>query len=178
MELEETLEKVKRLVDSDRTEFYPNAIALFATFLVRSVARGSTKGQASLLKVTQPGEEFAFAHPPELVGGGNRLPILDSSIAGRVVIRGATVIENNVPEQSHFGFYERVPNPSGEVRTIQKMVAAPIPGLDSVPIGVVEVSLTGSSLEDAGPDFTDEDGFRLETYCQVFAPFLQKIWAR
>ena len=175
MELEETLEKVKRLVDSGRPEFFPNAVALFAAFLVESLARDSRRGQASFLRVTAPGEEFAFAYPPELVSG-NRLPVLDSSIAGRVVIGGQTIVENNVPEQSHFGFYERVPNPRGEVRTIQKMVAAPIPGLDAVAIGVVEVSLTGVSPKEAGPDFTDEDGFRLETYCEVFAPFFQKMW--
>jgi hypothetical protein len=177
MELEETLEKVKRLIDSGRSEFFPNAIALFAAFLVQTVTRNSGRGQASFLRVTSPGEEFAFAYPPELVGG-NRLPVLDSSIAGRVVIGGRTIVENSVPQQSHFGFYERVPNPRGEVRTIQKMIAAPIPGTDSVPIGVVEVSLTGATPDEAGPDFTEEDGFRLETYCEVFAPFFQKIWAR
>jgi hypothetical protein len=175
MELEETLEKVKRLTETGRPEFFPNAIALFAAFLVETLARSSGKGQVSFLRITAPGEEFVFAYPPELASG-NRLPVLDSSIAGRVVIGARTIVENHVPEQSHFGFYERVPNPRGEVRTIQKMIAAPIPGLDAVAIGVVEVSLTGVSPEDAGPDFTDEDGFRLETYCEVFAPFFQKMW--
>jgi hypothetical protein len=175
MKADEVLEKATRLVESGRPEQVRDALATLADFLVHSVARGSPRGQASILRVTRPREEFVFAYPPEL-SSGNRVPVLENSIAGRVILSARSVIENNVPEKTHFGFYERVPNPRGEVRTIQKMVAAPVVAGDSQTIGVVEVSLTGLNRAQAGADFDEDDAFRLETYCEVFAPLLQRIW--
>ena len=88
------------------------------------------------------------------------------------------MLQNNVPDEPHKDFFERIPDQEGEVRPIQKMIAAPLLIGEGQVVGVVEVSRTGR--ESAGPqaNFSPQDVTNLEKSCRVFAPFIAQNWTR
>lgn len=152
-------------------------LELAGEFLAVALAGKARNGQAAILMVDDDGSHLSFAYPEHLARG-NTLPIDANSIAGQVVLKRAVLLENSVPDEPHKDFFERIPDPEGEVRTIQKMIASPLLGAGGKVIGVVEVSRTGH--ESVGPDanFTDQDAKNLEKSCRVFAPFIARTWTR
>ncbi|MEM7350697.1 MAG: GAF domain-containing protein [Acidobacteriota bacterium] len=150
---------------------------LAGKFLVAALAGADRNGQTAILMVDQDLSHLAFAYPEHLARG-NVLPIDNKSFAGQVVLNKTILTENNVPKEPHKDFFERIPDPAGNVYSIQKMIASPLFGRDGEVIGVVEVSRSGN--ENAGPDanFTPRDAQNLEKSCRVFAPFIAHTWVR
>ncbi len=95
-----------------------------------------------------------------------------------MILAKQVLVENNVPKQPHKEFFERIPDPDGSVRQIQKMVAAPLLNAQSKAFGVIEVSRTGRDLASAGADYSPVDGENLAKCCQAFAPFIARTWTR
>lgn len=149
---------------------------LAADFLVTALARESLGGQTSILMVVPELEQLAFVYPRHLARG-NVLPIDRNSFAGRVVLDREVLIENSVPTEPHKDFFERIPGPSGRVRPIQTLIAAPLPDREGAVLGVIEVSRTGERAGRAH-DFTARDAANLEKSCRVFAPFIVHTWTR
>ena len=151
-------------------------LELAGGFLVEALA-GKGRGQTAILMADRDRSHLTFAYPEHLARG-NVLPIDQNSFAGQVVLKRSVLLENSVPEEPHKDFFERIPDPTGEVRAIQKMIAAPLLDAEGEVIGVVEVSRTGR--ESAGPDasFTSKDAENLEKSCRVFAPFIARTWTR
>lgn len=150
---------------------------LAADFLVRAIARDPERGDVGILMRVHDASMLTFTYPPHLARG-NLLPLDRESIAGRVVLGGRPVVENEVKSQPHKHFFERIPNARGEVRPIQKMVAAPILAADGEAVGVVEVSRVGDAATTAGEDFTERDAENLAKCCRAFAPFILRTWIR
>ncbi len=151
-------------------------LGLAGDFLSTALAGEARNGQTAILLTDRDGSHLSFVFPEHLARG-NVFPIDQQSIAGQVVLTGRMVVENDMPREPHKDFFERIPNASGEVRTIQKMIASPLFGRDGSVFGVVEVSRTGG--ENAGPEanFTARDARNLETCCRVFAPFIARARA-
>lgn len=152
-------------------------LELAGGFLVRALARSEERGQVAILMLDPELGQLVFAYPQHLARG-NFVPVDRNSIAGRVMLDAQVVLQNNLPNEPHRDFFERIPSPEGKPRPIQKMVAAPLLGQDGKPIGVVEVSRTGANLAEAGEDFTAQDGDNLLKTCRVFAPWLARTWVR
>jgi len=152
-------------------------LGLAAEFLLKALARDEQTGLVAILMLMPEFNQLTFAYPPHLAQG-NALPVDQESFAGRVLLRQEVLIENNVPDEPHKDFFERIPDASGKIRPIQKMIAAPLLTSDRAAIGVVEVSRTGSSPAVAGPDFTPRDAENLGKCCKVFAQFIAKTWTR
>ncbi len=152
-------------------------LCLAGDFLAAALAGEARHGQAAVLMVDPDLEHLAFAYPEHLARG-NTLPIDRNSFAGQVVLERAVLLQNNVPDEPHKDFFERIPDASGEVRPIQKMIASPIFGRDGAVIGVVEVSRTGSDNSGPQANFTPQDVKNLEKSCRVFAPFIAQTWVR
>ena len=176
--LEDVVDKVRGIADSkiDDKERFHAVLDILADYFVEAMVRDEARGQAAVLMVVRGGRQLAFAHPKHLVSG-NCFPMNKKSIAGRTVLDKRAIIENQVASEEHHGFYERVPNPDGEVRPIQKMISCPMIGPDGV-IGVIQVSRTGEDITDAGLDFSEDDSQRLEKLCKIFAPVVAKTWTR
>jgi len=150
---------------------------LAGDFLAEALAGRNRNGQTAVLMVDDDGSHLSFAYPEHL-SRGNVMPVDQKSFAGQVVLKRAVLLENSVPDEPHKDFFERIPGPAGQVRTIEKMIASPLFGRDGAVIGVVEVSRTGG--ESAGPEanFTSRDAENLEKSCRVFAPFIAQTWTR
>ncbi len=151
-------------------------LALAADFLAAALA-GGRSGQTAILMVDPDLEQLTFAYPEHLARG-NTLPIDRNSFAGQVVLQRAVLLQNNVPDEPHKDFFERIPDPAGEVRPIQKMIASPLFGREDKVIGVVEVSRTGRESVGQQANFTPQDVTNLEKSCRVFAPFIAQTWIR
>ncbi len=149
---------------------------LAADFLAAALG-GSRGGQTAILMVDPDLEQLTFAYPEHLARG-NTLPIDRNSFAGQVVLQKAVLRQNNVPAEPHKDFFERIPDPKGEVRPIQKMIASPLFGSQGQVIGVVEVSRTGRESAGQEANFTPQDVSNLEKSCRVFSPFIAQTWVR
>ncbi len=152
-------------------------LELAADFLDVALAGKSRNGQTAILMVDPELEQLTFAYPEHLARG-NTLPVDRNSFAGQVVLQKAVLLQNNVPDEPHKDFFERIPDQAGEVRPIQKMIASPLFGKDGRVIGVVEVSRTGGESAGQEANFTPQDVTNLEKSCRVFAPFIAQTWVR
>lgn len=178
LKLLDVVEEMKKLLQSAAggpTDTVSERILEMAgDFLVKALVRDPEKGAVAILMLVPADEQLTFAFPRHLARG-NTLPVDEDSFAGRVVLRGQVLVENRVPQEPHKDFFERIPDERGTVRSIQKMVAAPLV-VDGRAIGVVEVSRTGATPAEAGPDFTPRDGENLGKCCRAFAPFIARTW--
>lgn len=179
IDLTSVLEEVKAVITmetgADPEERCDKIFSVVANFLLQTVARDVARGQVSILMSLPEGDHLTFAYPKHL-SRGNLIPVDRNSIAGRTLMRRSVFVKNDIPREPHKDFYERLRDREGNVRTIQKMVAAPIITPSGDAIGVVEVSRTGESAEKAGPDFVDQDGETLRRACRLFAPYLSQTW--
>lgn len=150
---------------------------LAGNFLVAALAGEDHNGQTAILMVDEDLSHLRFVYPEHLAGG-NVLPIDNKSFAGQVVLKKAVFMENAVPKEPHKDFFERIPDPAGNVYSIQKMIAAPLLGREQEVIGVVEVSRAGQESAGADANFTSRDVQNLEKSCRVFAPFIAHTWTR
>ncbi len=177
--LRDVIEEMKTTLRSDGSSDQRCAriLELLAGFLVAALARDADRGQAAVLMAIDGRSQLTFAYPPHLARG-NVLPIDRDSFAGRVVLGQRPMIENQVPDEPHKDFFERIPARGQKVRPIQKMIAAPMLDAAGEPFGVIEVSRTGSTPAAAGADFTAVDAKNLEQCCRAFAPFVARTWRR
>lgn len=181
MKLADVVEKMKAVVAASGPGQEVNrsrqVLDLAGGFLVRALARSEERGQVAILMLDPDLGQLVFAYPQHLARG-NFVPVDKNSIAGRVMLDAQVLIQNNLPNEPHRDFFERIPSPEGKPRPIQKMAAAPLLGQDGKPIGVVEVSRTGTTPAEAGEDFTSVDGDNLVKTCRVLAPWLARTWVR
>lgn len=150
-------------------------LQLAGDFLAEALAGESRNGQTAILMVDEDLAHLTFAYPEHLAQG-NVLPIDQTSFAGQVVLKKSVLLENSVPREPHKDFFERIPDPTGEVRPIQKMIASPLFDGNQEVIGVIEVSRTGSESAGADANFSARDVENLKTSCRVFAPFIARTW--
>ena len=178
--LKDVIDEMKTVVaagSADSTATSEKILELAADFLAVALAGQARNGQTAILMVDPELEQLTFAYPEHLARG-NTLPIDRNSFAGQVVLQKSVMLQNNVPAEPHKDFFERIPNPDGMVRPIQKMIASPLLGRDGEVIGVVEVSRTGREGSGTEANFTPRDATNLEKSCRVFAPFIAKTWTR
>lgn len=179
LRLADVLEEMRNVLATTEEEAgrarQDTTLELAAAFLVKALARDVEMGQAAILRRDRKLDLLTFAYPLHL-SHGNAIPVDRNSIAGRIVLSKVALIENNVPDEPHKAFFERIPDTEGRVRAIQKMVAAPLLDRNGEAIGVIEVSRTGGTAAESGPDFTSRDGDNLTTTCRAFAPLLARLW--
>jgi hypothetical protein len=113
---------------------------------------------------------LVFCHPARLQEVG-RIPLNTSaSVAARTANTRRGEVLNNFTQVKHTTFFEAVElrdpesegeqNADRELRTIQKLMAAPISDGKRV-YGVIQISRKGPTPAAAGADFTSEDLQRL-----------------
>ena len=178
--IRDVIEEMKRVVAAG--DYEPRAksnkiLQLAAEFLATALAGESRNGQTAILMVDPELEHLTFAYPEHLARG-NTLPVDRNSFAGQVVLQKAVLLQNNVPDEPHKDFFERIPDPRGEVRPIQKMIASPLFDRGGQVFGVIEVSRTGRESADQQANFTTQDVKNLEKSCRVFGPFIAQTWVR
>lgn len=111
-----------------------------------------------------------FVTPRKLCDLGTVPLTKRDSIAVNVFSRKTAEVSNNVPLVRHVSFFESV-RLKEAAQPIMKMVTVPLMSGGRA-VGVAQVSKKGSSLSDAGPDFTAADVQKIADYFAEKAVFL------
>lgn len=145
--------------------------ALAKLFAVRATEVALLKLEKGLLR---------FLCPSELKTAGS-IPVSSSTaIAAHTAVSKKTELFNSFVKVKHASVFETVrltnPNNADEVEqcTIQKLMSAPVIDAQKKVVGVVQVCRKGYDLQNAGPDFTQNDLQQLEFAASVLAkaPFM------
>jgi len=129
--------------------------------------------EVAILLVRDQGLTLGFAYPFTFYGDQKNLfPVNASSIAGEALRARKGRIDNHVSQIQHLDIYERINLRAQRPLKIQKMISAPLLTPPGEPIGVIQVSRKGKSLEEAGPNFTPHDLCSLTELSNWLAPHI------
>lgn len=131
--------------------------------------------EVAILQLSTDGKVLKFLHPFKLKQMGSIPLSTTNSLAVRTVREKRPEMINNFPAQKHPTIFEAVGlDPQKKEREpIQKIISAPLL-LDSKPIGVIQISRKGKSLQTAGADFTIRDLTSLMTTAGMLAKCFKK----
>lgn len=131
--------------------------------------------EVAIILLTSSRESLKFVWPPALLQSLSAFPASHKfAFASGILSTLKGKVDNKIAESKHLKFFENVKGMETSGLPIQKMVALPIM-MGPTPLGVVEVSRKGKSLEEAGPNFTPQDAQNLVAICKTCAPFLSKL---
>ena len=131
--------------------------------------------EVAILQLSTDGKVLKFLHPFKLKQMGSIPLSTTNTLAVRTVREKRPEMINNFPAQKHPTIFEAVGlDPQKKEREpIQKIISAPLL-LDSKPIGVIQISRKGKSLQTAGADFTIRDLTSLMTTAGMLAKCFKK----
>lgn len=131
--------------------------------------------EVAILLLTSSRNTLKFVWPPALSKSLSAFPATHKyAFASTILSTLKGKVDNKIAESKHLRFFENVKGMETSGVPIQKMVALPIMDA-STPIGVVEVSRKGRTLQEAGPNFTPQDAQALVGVCKAAAPYLSKL---
>jgi len=148
-----------------------------AKIMATAIAEGlKTKpDEVAILLLTSTRESLKFVWPPALFQSLSAFPANHKfAFASSILATLKGKVDNKIAESKHLKFFENVKGMETSGMPIQKMVALPIMN-GPTPLGVVEVSRKGKSLEEAGPNFTPQDAQDLVAICKACAPLLSQL---
>jgi hypothetical protein len=129
--------------------------------------------EVAILLVRDRGLMLGFAYPFTFYGDQKNLfPVSAPSIAGEVLRARKARIDNHVSQIQHLDIYERISLKAQRPLKIQKMISAPLLTPGGEPIGVIQVSRKGKSLEETGSNFTAHDLCNLTELSNWLAPHI------
>jgi hypothetical protein len=130
--------------------------------------------EVAVLLIDKDNMILSFAAPEYLVNAG-MIPITSpDAFAARVFKMNRGMIENNFNQMKHLHLFEYIKGPGDKVRRIWKMMSTILRSGD-LKFGIIELSRKGSSLDEAGEDFSAENLEFLESSIREFAPFFLKV---
>ncbi len=145
--------------------------------LVQEIAKlfSVKQDEVAILQLASDGKVLKFLHPFKLKQMGSIPLSTSNSMAVRTVREKRPEMINNFPAQKHPTIFEAVGlDPKKKERDpIQKIISAPLL-LDAKPVGVIQISRKGKSLQTVGADFTIRDLTSLMTTAGMLAKCLKK----
>ena len=118
------------------------------------------------------GRSLRFLFPSELRAAGS-IPLSSSTVAARTAETRTAEFFNNFALVRHHSIFEAVKlgsEPKDGSQIIQKLMSAPVIGMDETVLGVLQISRKGISPNAAGPDFDTRDLNKLEEVAKEIAP--------
>ena len=145
--------------------------------LVQEIAKlfSVKQDEVAILQLASDGKILKFLHPFKLKQMGSIPLSTTNSMAVRTVREKRPEMINNFPAQKHPTIFESVGlDPKKKERDpIQKIISAPLL-LDSKPVGVIQISRKGKTLQAVGADFTIRDLTSLMTTAGMLAKCFKK----
>ena len=130
--------------------------------------------EVAILAVSEKQKCLNFLVPEALRNVGSIPLSSTSALAARTARESRPDIVNNFPIVRHASVFEGVKADSLSASAIQKIISAPILCEGKV-IGVIQISRKGSSLADAGPDFTPDELGRLLAICKPLGKLIRHV---
>jgi hypothetical protein len=130
--------------------------------------------EVAILAVSDRRRELSFLVPEALRNVGSIPLSSTSALAARSVRDSRPDILNNFAAVRHASVFEGVKAETLTATAIQKIVSAPIL-CDGKVIGVIQISRKGSSLAEAGPDFTADDLGKILAICKPLGKLMRHV---
>jgi len=145
-------------------------LARVAEHLAKSF--GVKPDEVAILTLTHGGKILKFLIPEKFQAIGT-IPLSSATaLAARTAREKRPDVVNNFGTARHASVFEAVPLGRGQGEQIHKIMSAPILVENKV-VGVVQISRKGSSPDDAGPDFTQQDLRELISSTGALGRFIQ-----
>lgn len=117
---------------------------------------GVREDEVAIMEVVSSGRTLKFVVPEKLREVGSIPLSSTTALAARTARERRPDILNNFTMSRHASVFEGVPLGRSSGESIHKIISVPIIRGNAV-IGVAQICRKGSSLTDAGPDFTSRD---------------------
>jgi hypothetical protein len=135
-----------------------------------STTFGVKADEVAILLLTSDGRHLRFVAPRQFAELGT-IPITKrDSIAVNILGKKVGEALNNVPQVRHVAFFEAIKLRERPV-PIQKMITVPILNRGES-VGVAQVSRKGETSGGAGPDFSNADVQKAQSFFESLAPYL------
>jgi hypothetical protein len=132
---------------------------------------GVKSEEVAILGISEKWKHLHFLVPESLKNVGFIPLASNSALAARTVREKRAEIVNKFAAVPHASIFEGVKSASTAGEAIQKIVSAPIFSGDKV-IGVMQISRKGSTENNAGPDFSNNDLGKVVALCGPLGKFL------
>ncbi|MBU4268117.1 MAG: hypothetical protein KJ808_04635 [Acidobacteria bacterium] len=130
--------------------------------------------EVAILLTDKDNMVLSFAYPEHLVNAG-MIPISSpDAFAARVYKLNRGLIENNFHQMKHLHLFEFIKGPGAKDRKIWKMMSTVLRG-DDLNFGIIELSRKGSTMDEAGEDFSPENLEFFENTIVEITPYLRKV---
>ena len=130
--------------------------------------------EVAILLTDKDNMVLSFAYPEHLVNAG-MIPISSpDAFAARVFKLNRGLIENNFNQMKHLHLFEFIKGPGEKIRKIWKMMSTVL-RVDDLNFGIIELSRKGSTMDEAGEDFSHENLEFLEDTIVEIAPYLRNV---
>ena len=158
------LKTVVPAVDTERRlEILANELAAFF---------GVESQEIGLFKLDERASFATFVWPESNMGGGFKIPIksFGASFVSSTAKKGVGQINNTFASTSHLKMLEHTLSEREQRIPLQKIMSAPCLYGEKLR-WIIQVSRKGKTLEEAGPDFTEQQLSDLETVAETIAPW-------
>ncbi len=135
---------------------------------------GVNADEVAVLGVSHRWRHLHFIVPVALKNVGFIPLTSNSALAARTVRDSRPEINNNFAAVRHASVFEGVKTATTTGESIQKIVSAPIL-CDGKVVGVMQISRKGTSVNNAGPDFTAEDLGRVLALCRPLGKVVMRL---
>ncbi len=159
----------EQLADLGSEDVTPESICVCVAKMFRVTAT-----EVALLELS--GSLLSFLYPFELITAG-AIPLSSSAVAARTARTREAELFNSFAEVKHFSVFELVKlgNTGLDDQVIQKLMSAPILARNDEVVGVIQVSRKAPRPAAAGPDFTPEDLWKLESVARSVGSLMAKF---
>lgn len=133
---------------------------------------GVQTDEVAVLVLSHGGKILKFLIPEKFQTVGT-IPVTSiASLAARTAREKRAELANNFTTARHASVFEGIPLGGRSGEQIHKIMSAPI--LDgNKTVGVVQISRKGQTVNDAGPDFTQQDLRELISITEVLGRFIK-----
>jgi GAF domain len=130
--------------------------------------------EVAILAISERQRSLQFLVPQALRNVGSIPLSSTSALAARTVRDSRPDIVNNFAATRHASVFEGVKGEALHPTAIQKIISAPILREGKV-IGVIQISRKGTSVADAGPDFSSDDLGNLLAICKPLGKLMKHV---
>lgn len=128
--------------------------------------------EVAILLLTSTQSTLKFIWPPPLFDSNAALPAdYQNAFASSVLKTMKGKVDNKVAESKHLKFFENVKGLETSGLSVQKMIGVPLI-YEGKGLGVLEVTRKGKTAQEAGPNFTADDGQKLVAIAKEFVPLI------
>jgi hypothetical protein len=166
------LERLANALETEETTAAEISLPSIAERIAKYL--GVNTDEVAVLGVSHRWRHLHFIVPVALKNVGFIPLTSNSALAARTARDSKPEINNNFSAARHASVFEGVKTATTSGESIHKIVSAPIL-CDGKVVGVMQISRKGTSVNNAGPDFTPEDMGKVLALCRPLGKLVKHL---